>query len=596
VTRKHVLLAIGIPTAIVMALVLVDWLAGAVILGIHHLNPMHARLETFYSVWYWTHDDAKEVKHLKAAVVIALLLVILPPTMLLANLRNREAPLYGNARFANDAEIRAAGLYAEDGILVGRIGKRYLSFPGQQFVLLAAPTRAGKGVSIVIPNLLNYQGSAVVLDIKRENFDITAGWRAAMGQRVFLFNPFTDDRVTHRYNPLDAISDDPAMRIGDVLSIAVLIYPSGGAEPFWNDQARNLFMGLVLYLCESPKLPRTLGEVLRQGSGRGRPTAKHILRILSERSDGDGALSNACRDALARFVANSEATLAGIVATFNAPLGPWADPVVDAATAASDFSFSELRRTRMTIYLAIPPAFVARARVIIRLLFSQLVQLNTRELPSQNPELAVPCLLLMDEFSTLGKLDSLVLASPYLAGYGLRILPVIQSVAQLEAIYGHTVARTFITNHALQILFAPREQHDANEYSEMLGDRTYASSVKSVNTPRGWSDGRSSESVRKSDVRRPLMLAQELKELGAAREIILAENCPPILADKIVYYQDHKFLRRLRPPPVIEPLEIAIDLERTIGVYTNPAETYGARKLNADLAEAGLVDPISPNC
>lgn len=94
-------------------------------------------------------------------------------------------------------------------IVVGRLGRRYLFFNGQQFAILAAPTRSGKGVAIVVPNLLSYRGSVVVLDIKRENFDLTSGFRAQHGQAVYLFNPFAEDLRTHRWNPLGYVSSDP---------------------------------------------------------------------------------------------------------------------------------------------------------------------------------------------------------------------------------------------------------------------------------------------------------------------------------------------------------------------------------------------------
>ncbi|MBD4157521.1 type IV secretory system conjugative DNA transfer family protein, partial [Xanthomonas citri pv. citri] len=156
------------------------------------------------------------------------------------------------------------------GIIVGKWKKRFLLFPGLQFVLLSAPTRSGKGVGIVIPNLLSWEDSVVVLDVKQENFLITSGWRARYGHACYLFNPFAEDGRTHRYNPLGYISDDPRLRVGDILDLGYAIYPGDGKEPFFDDTARNLFLGLVLYLCETPELPRTFGELLRQASGKGK--------------------------------------------------------------------------------------------------------------------------------------------------------------------------------------------------------------------------------------------------------------------------------------------------------------------------------------
>ncbi|RQU79329.1 type IV secretory system conjugative DNA transfer family protein [Burkholderia cenocepacia] len=449
-------------------------------------------------------------------------------------------------------------------LVVGVWRGRYLRFAGQQFVLLAAPTRSGKGVGIVIPNLLSYEHSAVVLDVKQENFAVTAGFRAKHGHAVYLFNPFAEDFRTARYNPLSAISAG-IFRVGDILAIGYALYPPGGHDSFWNDSARNLFLGLTLLLCELrdartkdnardldlPDYPVTIGEVLRQSSGRGQPVKPYLGAMLA---NCGAVLSGACVDALNRFLANDDKVLASILATFNAPLTIWANPVVDAATSANDFDLRDVRRRKMTVYLGITPDHLAESAVLLNLMFSQLVNLNAKALPQDDPALRYQCLLLMDEFTSIGKVGIIARAVAYMAGYNLRLLAIIQSVAQLESVYGRDDARTFATNCALQLLYPPREQKDANEYSEMLGYFTQRS--VSVSRPRGWmAKGRPSENI--SDQRRALLLPQELKELGQDREIILLENTKPILASKIVYYRDPVFQSRVLPAPAVRPLDVA---------------------------------------
>ncbi|WP_153141889.1 type IV secretory system conjugative DNA transfer family protein [Paraburkholderia agricolaris] len=448
-------------------------------------------------------------------------------------------------------------------IVVGVWRGRYLRFAGQQFVLLAAPARSGKGVGIVIPNLLSYPDSVVVLDIKRENYALTAGFRRTHGQDVYLFDPFAEDGRTHRYNPLSAISDG-LFRVGDILAIGYALYPLGGHDDFWKDQARNLFLGIVLLLCEwrdakragssasIPDYPVTMGEVLRQSSGNGMPVKAYLQRALVQHRD---LLTGPCIDALNRFLSNDDKVLASILATFHAPLTIWANPIVDAATSGNDFDLRDVRRRRMSVYIGITPDHLSEAALLVNLVFSQLVNLNTKQLPEADPTLRFQCLLLLDEMTAIGKIHIIARAVAYMAGYNLRLLSVVQSVAQLESVYGRADARTFLTNHAMQILYAPREQKDANEYSEMLG--TFTDHSRSVSRSSAIFGGRGGSSESTSEQRRALLLPQELKELGRDKEIILLENTKPILADRICYWRDPVFASRVSAAPPVPAMNLA---------------------------------------
>ncbi len=463
--------------------------------------------------------------------------------------RTRAKSMHGDARFAHAGDLDRHGLFkpSDDGIVVGKFNGRLLRLGGQQFVILAAPTRSGKGVGVVIPNLLDYQESVVVLDIKQENFQLTSGWRASQGQEVYLFNPFAEDRRTHRWNPMCYVSPDPAFRISDIQAIAAMLYPDGVDEQkFWVSQARNAFMAFALYLFENQDALRnegapqqmlevpTLGAIYRLSSGDG-TDLKSYLQARSQ----SGFLGSHARTAFANLLSQADETFASILGTFKEPLNAFLNPVLDAATSANDFLLTDVRKRRMTIYIGIQPNKLAESRVILNLFFSQLVNLNTQELPSSNPALKHQCLLLMDEFAAIGKIGIIASAASYMAGYNLRLLPIIQSMSQLDATYGKDVSRTLITNHALQILYAPREQQDANEYSEMLSYTT----VRKQNITRGREVSRS-----ESEERRALMLPQELKAMGAEKEVFLYEGIPhPVMCDKIRYYQDKHFTRRLLP-------------------------------------------------
>jgi Type IV secretory pathway, VirD4 components len=481
--------------------------------------------------------------------------------MLLAGLfRPRPEAMHGDARFATRGELAKQKMLISTptGVVVGKIGKELIRLSGQQFIILAAPTRSGKGVGVVIPNLLDYQESMVVLDIKQENFDLTSGWRASQGQEVFLFNPFAEDGRTHRWNPLTYVSPNPAQRVSDLAAIASLLWPDdGGDDQFWSAQSRNMFMAFALYACErwdddedlgipvSMRDVPTIGFLYRLSSGNG---TGQDLRDFYTHLSKEPYLSATARDAFANLLSQSDKTFPSITAGFKQPLGPWLNPYVDAATSADDFLLTDVRKKRMTVYIGILPNKLAESRIIVNLFFSQLINVNTRELPQNNPALKHQCLLLMDEFTAIGKVEIITSAVAYMAGYNIRLLPIIQSLSQLDSVYGAEVSRTLVTNHALQIVYAPREQKDATDYSEMLGYRT----VRRINLSKGRETTRNH-----AEERRALMLPQELKALGPDREIIFYEGIPhPIRCQKIRYYQDPYFTARLLPAVDVPQLQV----------------------------------------
>jgi type IV secretion system protein VirD4 len=398
-----------------------------------------------------------------------------------------------------------------------------------------------------------------VLDIKGENHAITAGYRSKHQQTVYAFSPFDEEARSHRWNPLTAVRTSQLHRVGDLLGIGQVFYPNDGSgtssEAFFNDQARNLFLGLGLLLLETPELPRTVGELLRQSSGQGRPLKEHLSGLIEQRKEAGKPFSEECLDALQRLLCNSENTLASVVATFHAPLTIFADAVVDAATSADDFDLSQLRRQRMSVYVRIPPHRLANARPLLTLFFSQLVSLNTQHLPAHDQSLKYQCLLVNDEFTAMGRVGIITHSAAFLAGYNLRLLTVVQAMSQLDAVYGDKEARTFATNHGLQILFAPREQRDADEYSAMLGHFTQR--VTTRGRSRSFSGhGHSTVSRNESEQRRSLLLPQEFKELGSERLVVICENCKPILGEKIRYFQDQAFTDRLLPAPKVPQMNM----------------------------------------
>jgi len=611
------------------ACVLWAYLGGGIFMVANQHKFGDATPLTMYQYWvyYGAHNSVKLWLSISAGLAFV---VTVAPILLFFAPAKRS--LFGDARWAKASDIRKAGLLGTKGIIVGRHLSSYLMFEGSQHVIMSAPTRSGKGVGIVIPNLLNWPDSVVVLDIKQENHGITSGYRHKHGQPCFLFNPAAADYRTHRYNPLAYVSDDPNFRIDDLQKIANMLFPDQqGVDPIWTATPRSLFLGIALYLLETPGKLVTLGQVLRESLADG-DGAKYFASLIAVRSLGERvqqtsaqdaeqnavrdvdailadkskapehhprltemavwaklsaayrnavakrveelrqtnpstphllslaaavpvdtascsvgkALSSACVRALNSYISiAAETTRAGIMTGFRSRLELWYNPLIDAATSANDFDLRELRKKRMSIYLGVTPDNLDRLAPLLNLFFQQLIDLNTRELPEHNPSLKYQCLILADEFTAMGKIQILSKGISYIAGYGLRMLPIIQSPAQLVEVYGEHAAQTFTTNHALQVIFPPKASEDktAEAISKWLGYQT----VKGVSESKGksmFSKREKSEST--SDQRRALLLPQEITSLGKAREIVVVEDCPPILAHKIRYYEDRTFLVRLK--------------------------------------------------
>lgn len=535
---RHVL------TLILVLSILAIWqlLAGAILLAAFGTDYNLATPLT--SLQYLMHYGAypKVQQWLTISSSISLLLTAIPVVLLL---HKKKPGLHGDARFAKWSEVVRAGLTGQKGLIIGMLRGKYLLFDGPQHALLVAPTRSGKGVSVVIPNLLHWPESCVALDVKRENWDITSGYRKMHGQQCFLFDPAAADCRTHRYNPLAYISHDANSRIDDAQKISNMLFPDQqGTDPIWTATPRSLFVGIVLYLIEVGTKPITVGQVLRETLVEG-DGADYFQRLLKDHEQRGRPLSGACARGLLSYASiASDNTRSGVMTSFRSRLELWMNPIVDAATSANDFDLRELRKKRISIYVGITPDNLERLAPLVNLFFQQLIDLNTRELPSQNKELKFTCLLLMDEFTAIGRINVLSKGISFIAGYGLRMMPIIQSASQLTEVYGKEAALTFTTNHAVNIVFPPKasDLQATRDISEWLGYTT----VKGRSESRSkaiFSKRNRSENI--SDQRRALLLPQEVAALGQETAIIILESTPPIKARKAVYFKDPAFISRL---------------------------------------------------
>lgn len=536
---------------------------------------------TYWGYWQVVHDPAWRAYAWK--IQLGGLIGFGPPLLLYGLLlmgllrsrfSHRDDTLYGNARFARLGDLRKHELLLDEptGIIVGRHGTRFIRIGKSRHVAMIAGTRAGKGVSIVIPNALEWLHSLVMFDIKFEGHGLTAGHRATLGS-VHLFNPFADDGRTARWNPLSYVRLDLRLRDGDINGIAACLYPDApGQDPFWQNVSRDAFKAIVHYLFDHylhlkneqiddhAKLSfPTLGKVYRTLSGEGAwPGEKkhdYFQRLMSE-----PYVSAAARGGLHNLCDLPPETFASAVGTTMSPLHIFGNPTVDAATAVDDFDLTTIRKTVQTIYVGVAPNRLAEAKGILNLFMEQAIKHNGGEQMGTNKELKYQCLFLLDEFAALGKVEIIPNSLNWIASYGIRYLFILQSKAQLEAIYGAAVAQAMVANMGVQAVLTPREQRDAEDYSQMIGEVTIRRKQRTRNYGRGSGSYSETEVLEK----RRLMTADEVKQLSTKRILVFVEGLGyAINAKKIFYYEDAYFKKRLLPAPPVPKLTLSGDKSAT---------------------------------
>ncbi|MDR6938208.1 type IV secretory system conjugative DNA transfer family protein [Luteibacter sp. 3190] len=487
-------------------------------------------------------------------------------------LQARPEPTHGNARFADLADLKKAGLLkpSPDAVLIGKYKGYYLWLSGAQHVITISPTRSGKTTSIAIPVLLSYLMSMIVLDIKGELHASTSGWRAAQGQKIWVWAPYDDAGKTHRFNPMTTfVGMDPGKRIGEIQTIAAILYPDQpGGDPFWISQSRAAFTAFTSFMFERwdekirwltksnaadelmpdpnvcDQFP-SFERVLRLSSGTDEMETKQLLTtIVKDRSYA--FVSSQTKTVFRNLIGLPDETFSSVIASMQAPLQQFLSPILAAATNATDFKVEDFRKILSTLYVIIPTNKLDESAKLLNIFFSTVIGKNLDKQLGEEPDLKYQLLMLMDEFTAMGRVDVWAKRISISASYGVRDLCIIQSRAQLKSAYGENDAQNFITNHGAQIAFAPREQADANEYSEMLGYKTVRKRQQS--TSRG--GGGQQVSTSYVEERRALMLPQEVKEMPSDDELVFYEGCRPIRAKKNWFFKDKMFKERAAIPPV----------------------------------------------
>jgi type IV secretion system protein VirD4 len=504
--------------------------------------------------------------------------------------RSREAQTaetYGSARWATGPEIAAAGLLAQDGVVLGRLDQKYLRHNGPEHVLCFAPTRSGKGVGLVVPTLLTWPGSCIVHDIKGENWEVTATFRSHHG-RVLLFDPTNASSAA--FNPLLEVRRGE-WEVRDVQNVAdVLVDPEGSLERrnHWEKTSHSLLVGAILHVLYA-EADKTLAGVANFLSDPRRPIETTLRAMMTTPHLGHAGVHPVIASAARELLNKSENERSGVLSTAMSFLGLYRDPVVSQVTRRCDWRIRDLVTAERptTLYLVVPPSDISRTKPLVRLVLNQIGRRLTEELHDKKRRHRL--LLMLDEFPALGRLDFFESALAFMAGYGLKSFLIAQSLNQIEKAYGQNNA--ILDNCHVRVSFATNDERTAKRVSDALGTATEMRAMKNYAGHR-LSPWLGHLMVSRQETARPLLTPGEVMQLPATDELVLVSGCAPIRAKKARYFEDPRLAERVRPPPKLMATQAATEASDDWSGLPMPTSTKGNDQLqlvsSTDPANGGI--------
>lgn len=541
--------------------------------------------------WWWFLFDAYAPAIFVEGGIIAVsgCFFAIAAAILMSIIRAREArnvATYGSARWAEDKEIRAAGLLGPDGVVLGRYSQGYLRHDGPEHVLCFAPTRSGKGVGLVVPTLLTWPGSCIVHDIKGENWTLTAGFRAKHG-RVLLFDP--TNVQSSAYNPLLEVRQGE-WEVRDVQNIAdILVDPEGSLDKrnHWEKTSHSLLVGAILHVLYAEK-DKTLAGVANFLSDPRRPVEATLRAMMDTPHLGEAGVHPVIASSARELLNKSENERSGVLSTAMSYLGLYRDPVVARVTARCDWRIADLVGSKepVSLYLVVPPSDINRTKPLIRLILNQIGRRLTEDLNTSGKRHRL--LLMLDEFPALGRLDFFESALAFMAGYGMKSFLIAQSLNQIERAYGPNNA--ILDNCHVRVSFATNDERTARRVSDALGTATELRDSTNYAGHR-LAPWLGHLMVSRQETARPLLTPGEIMQLPPSDEIVMVAGTPPIRAIKARYFEDRRLQERILPPPDLDvaPLAPGSSTDDWSGrVVCARSATDAADGAESDPANAGI--------
>lgn len=453
---------------------------------------------------------------------------------------------FGSSRWATSEDIVEYQLCTDDGVRFGHVvedGYIYdMAYPGDRHALTVAPTRSGKGTTQIIPNLLTYTGSTLVIDPKGENALVTAQARKDMGQEVMIVDPWGIAKVkgikTAKINPLDWLKlDDIDITENSMMLADALVVKGQNQDAFWDKEAVAYLQGLILYVATDPE-------------EEGRRTLTRVRELTLLDGEDQEALYNRMLNSPHHIVASTgvrclqkeEKLLASVIATAQSHTHFLDSVRIQENISKSDFKFEDLKRKKMTVYLVLPADRLSTFAPWLRMLVQQALTVNARNI-DQTPE--KPVLFILDEMAALGRLTMVEQAYGLMAGYGIQLWGIIQDLNQLEKIYGKGW-QSFISNTGMLNYFGSSDKMTAEYFSALCGETTVWNLSSAIARSFGTSNGQGGITTNSSTTststtaasQRKLAYPDELMRVHKDKQLVFIENMPPLIAQKSRWYED----------------------------------------------------------
>ena len=497
-------------------------------------------------------------------------------------------------------KILGMDLIGDEGIYIGKFKNLILRDNAMTHMYLSAPTRTGKGIAIILNTLLKWKGSTVVLDIKKENYLQTSGYRKkVLKQNILKFEPMAKDSCS--YNPCLEISWETDRESDDVSRIATLLTEDPGAkDPFWGQAAAGLLSAVLIYTYYSKagnvsfgsaldfitdpsdtlanRMKAVIGSKVKnpiyrqqraefdRGQGdlnnppqewlevAGKPflsdqNKEDLAKIFADPTDKEYILKGihpAVARGFADFIGKAEATAASVLSSCVTKLQIYGTDTVRNNTSTSDFRIIDLMDhvNATSLYLVLVPEDITYLSPLVKIFITQFIGKLTRAMEFEDgkqKKYKHRLLLLLDEFPAIGKIEIIRSGIGFIAGYGIKTLLISQSSSQMNEVYGKDGAESIISNCSVQVYYTPNDEPTAQAISNRLGKFT-----QRYHTNKGFFSKNTSENF----LARDLMTKDEVFKLPADKMVIFIAGMKAILADKVFWFTDKWFTKNMgiKPP------------------------------------------------